>query len=175
MNARILFALAVALVLPLTTAAQSDGDARLQADILRSITGYTRLTIFDDIDVHVQNGVVTLTGRVTMGFKKDDIARRVEAVGGVRPVRNEIGVLPMSAEDDELRKRLARAIYGHPAFVRYAALPHPPIHIVVEDGRVTLAGVVPSDVDRRLARSLAAGQGERSVTCALRTERERAR
>jgi len=31
---------------------------------------------------------------------------------------------------------------------------------------------VPTEVDRALARSLAAGKGERSVTCALRTESE---
>jgi hyperosmotically inducible protein len=177
MNARIpaTLALALALWLPLPAFAQSGGDARLHAEISRSLRSYTRLTIFDDIHMQVQDGLVTLTGKVTMDVKKNEVVSRVRAVEGVRELRNEIGVLPASAEDDALRTRVARAIYGSPAFHRYAAMPHPPIHILVEDGRVTLTGVVPTEVDRALARSLAAGQGERSLMCALITDAERSR
>jgi hyperosmotically inducible protein len=170
MNARIpaTLALALTLWLPPPSLAQSDADARLQADISRSLRSYTRLTIFDDIDVEVQDGLVSLTGKVTMEFKRNEIVSRVRAIEGVRELRSDIGVLPASAEDDALRTRVARAIYGSPAFQRYAAMPHPPIHILVEYGRVTLTGVVPTEVDRALARSLASGHGERSMTCALR-------
>lgn len=172
MNARILAALALLLWLPVTVAAQSEPDARLHDSITRSLHSYTRLTIFDDVTSQVQNGVVTVAGKVTMPFKKDEIARRLADVAGVQEVHNDITVLPMSIEDDELRKRVARAIYGNSAFFRYAAMPRPPIHIVVENGDVTLMGIVPTEVDRALARSLAAGKGERSVTCALKTESE---
>ena len=173
MKTRTLAALALLLGLPMVAVSQAlDADARLQDEITRSLRSYSRLTIFDDVTAQVQNGVVILAGKVTMPFKKDEIARRAAAAAGARAVRNEIDVLPVSLEDDELRKRIARAIYGNPAFYRYAAMPHPPIHIVVENGRVTLAGVVPTDVDRALARSLANGNGERSVTCALKTEAE---
>jgi hyperosmotically inducible protein len=170
MDARIpaVLALALTLWLPPPSLAQSDEDARLQADITRSLRAYARLTIFDDINVLAQNGLVTLTGKVTMEFKRNEIVNRVRAIEGVRELRSEIGVLPSSAEDDALRTRVARAIYGSPAFHRYAAMPHPPIHILVEYGRVTLTGVVPTEVDRALARSLASGHGERSMTCALR-------
>jgi len=48
----------------------------------------------------------------------------------------------------------------------------PPIHILVERGHVTLTGVVNSNVDRMLARSLATGLGGLSVTNALRTDQE---
>ena len=51
-------------------------------------------------------------------------------------------------------------------------MPHPPIRIVVEHGAVTLTGVVPTEVDRTLARSLAAAHAEREVICALRTAGE---
>lgn len=172
MNARILAALALLLCLPAAARAQNDDDARLRDSIARSLHSYMRLTIFDDVTAHVQNAVVTLSGKVTMGFKKDDIARRLGEVAGVQEVRNEITVLPVSIQDDDLRKRVARAIYGNPAFYRYAAMPRPPIHIIVENGEVTLMGIVPTDVDRALARSLAAGKGERRVMCALRTESE---
>jgi len=78
----------------------------------------------------------------------------------------------ISPYDDELRSRIARAIYGNPSFWNYAAMAHPPIHIIVERGHVTLTGVVNSNVERMLARSLASGLGELSVTNALRTDAE---
>src|SRR3954470_10271461 len=49
---------------------------------------------------------------------------------------------------------------------------NPPIHIVVERGRVTLTGVVQSNVERMLAQSLAAQFGAFSVTNALKTDAE---
>lgn len=175
MNARIpsVLALALALWLPADVTAQTDADARLSAEIHRSLRAYARLTIFDDVQADVHDGVVTLTGRVTMAAKREELSGLVGAVEGVRELHNEIGVLPASSTDDELRKRIARAIYGSPAFRRYAAMSSPPIHILVEHGHVTLSGVVPTDVDRRLARSLAAGHGERSFACALRIEAAR--
>jgi osmotically-inducible protein OsmY len=51
-------------------------------------------------------------------------------------------------------------------------MPNPPIHIVVERGRVTLTGVVNSEVDRMLARSLAQFSGALSVTNELKTDAE---
>ena len=74
---------------------------------------------------------------------------------GVEQVDNRIEVLPVSQFDDELRFRIARAIYGNPNFWPYASMVNPPIHIIVEHGRVTLEGVVNSNVDRMLARSIA--------------------
>ena len=49
---------------------------------------------------------------------------------------------------------------------------NPPIHIVVENGNVTLTGVVNSNVERALARSLAVGFGAFSVTNDLKTDAE---
>ena len=49
---------------------------------------------------------------------------------------------------------------------------NPPIHIIVEHGRVKLTGVVNSNVERMLARSLATGLGELSVESELRTDAE---
>ena len=132
----------------------------------------SRLTIFDDISAMVENGEVAVAGKVTMPYKKNDLAKRIAAIDGVRAVRNDIDVLPVSQYDDELRYRVARAIYGNSSFWNYAAMANPPIHVIVERGRVTLAGVVNSNVERMLARSLATGQGEMSVTNSLRTDAE---
>lgn len=150
--------------------AQAPRDSALVHAVSHSITTYPRFTIFDDLSVTAQEGTVTLRGKVTMPFKRDDIQKRVERITGVDVVKNEIEVLPVSIYDEKLRRTIARAIYGNPSFWRYAAMANPPIHIVVENGRVTLTGVVSSEVDRTLARSLATGHGGFSVVNALRTD-----
>jgi hyperosmotically inducible protein len=142
-------------------------------DVSSEVRKYTRFTIFDDVRVGVaEDGVVVLSGKVTMPFKKDDIGRIVSRVDGVAAVRNELGVLPVSPYDDDLRFRIARAIYGNTNFWQYAAMANPPIHIIVERGHVTLTGVVNSNVERMLARSLATTFGAFSVKNELRTDAE---
>jgi hyperosmotically inducible periplasmic protein len=164
-----------ALLLTATVAAAAVDDRKdLQVlkDVATSVDRYTQFTVFDDVSASVKDGVVTLTGKVTMPYKRDDIAQRVAKVDGVRSVDDRIEVLPVSTFDDELRYRIARSIYGHSNFWNYAIMPNPPIHIVVEHGRVTLTGVVQSDVDRMLARSLATQFGALSVTNELKTDAE---
>lgn len=152
--------------------AQDRRDVKIADEVGRVLTRYQRLTIFDDINATIENGAVAITGKVTMPYKKDDLEKRIAAIDGVRSVRNSVGVLPVSQYDDELRYRVARAIYGNSSFWNYAAMANPPIHIIVEGGRVTLAGVVNSNVERVLARSLATGLGELSVTNALKIDAE---
>jgi hyperosmotically inducible protein len=147
-------------------------DFQVFKDVASSVERYTRFTIFDDVSANVKDGVVTLTGKVTMPFKRDDIAKRVAKVDGVREVRDQIEVLPVSQWDDELRYRISRSIYNNSNFWNYAVMANPPIHIVVERGRVTLTGVVQSNVDRMLAQSLATQFGAFSVTNALKTDAE---
>ena len=129
--------------------------------------------MFDDVQASVTQGTVTLYGKVTMPYKRDDLARRVASVPGVRQVVNRIDVLPVSRFDDDLRSRIARAIYGDPSFWHYASMANPPIHIVVQNGHVTLTGVVNNEVEKMLARSLAAtGSTAFSVTSQLKTDAE---
>ena len=60
-----------------------------------------------------------------MPYKRDDIMKRVAKVDGVREVRDNIQVLPVSQFDDGLRYRIARAIYSNPNFWNYAIRPNP--------------------------------------------------
>ena len=147
-------------------------DLQVFNDVAKSVNRYVHFTIFDDVNANVKDGVVTLTGRVTMPYKRDDIMKRVSDVGGVREVRDNIEVLPVSQSDDRLRYRIARAIYSNPNFWNYAIGPNPSIHIIVERGRVTLTGVVNSNVDRMLARSLVDQFGVMSVKNDLKTDAE---
>jgi hyperosmotically inducible protein len=147
-------------------------DAALLNDISHAVFRYDRFTIFDDVSVSVENGIVTLQGRVTMPLKRDDIEKRVSRVDGIKQVVNLLAVLPVSKNDDELRYRIARTIYGNPSFWGYATMASPPIHIIVEHGHVTLTGFVKNDVDKVLARWLATQPGVLSVTNNLKTDRE---
>ena len=153
-------------------AAQERKDLQIANDISSAVNRYANFTIFDDVTLEVNEGVVTLGGKVTMPYKRDDIGKRVAKVEGVKEIRNRIGVLPVSSWDDELRYRIARAIYGNSNFWNYAIMANPPIHIVVEHGRVRLTGVVQSNVDRMLARSLATNFNAFSVTSELKTDAE---
>ena len=147
-------------------------DGQVSGDIAAAVMHYSHFTVFDDIDAVVDNGVVTLTGKVTMPYKSDDIERRVSKVDGVREVRNAITVLPVSSYDDQLRVKVARSIYGNPNFWYYGIGANPSIHIIVEHGRVTLKGVVNGEADRRMAGLIAERFPALSVTNDLRTTAE---
>lgn len=168
-----LIAVAVALMAGVTLADTGERkDLQVFNDVAATINRYTQFTIFDNVEVDVENGAVTLTGAVTMPHKREDIEKRVAKVDGVRQVLNRITVLPASTSDDQLRYRVARAIYDNPHFWNYAIGPNPPIHIIVEHGRVTLTGVVNNDTDRLIARSLAHRFPAMSVKNELRTNAE---
>jgi osmotically-inducible protein OsmY len=165
--------IAVALLLSAAQATAEDPkDFQIFKDISAGVGRYTQFTVFDDLNATVENGVVTLTGKVTMPYKLQDIERMVARIDGVQKVNNQITVLPVSSFDEQLRYWIARSIYGNSSFWTYASMPNPPIHIVVEHQHVTLTGVVASNVERVLARSIALQSGALSVTDNLLTDAE---
>lgn len=97
------------------------------------------------------NGNVTLTGEVTNPVLKSDAGNVVKRVEGVEHVDNQIQVLPVSFFDDGLRLRLFRTIYGYPTLQKYSLGVNKPIRIIVDNGHVTLIGVVDSEMDRNVA------------------------
>ena len=145
-------------------------DQQLGERAAAAIRSYSQYTIFDHIDLNVLDGRVTLTGRVTHQLKKDEIGARVAKVQGVREVVNQVGVLPLSPLDQDLRVRIAEAIYNHPMFWHYGQMSRPPIHIIVENSRVTLEGVVSTETERNLANSRARVIGTLQVTNNLRLD-----
>jgi hyperosmotically inducible protein len=94
---------------------------------------------------------VTLSGEVTNPVLKSDAANVVKRVEGVEHVNNQIKVLPVSFFDNGSRLRLYRAIYGYGPLQRYALGVQKPIRIIVENGHVTLMGVVDNEMDKNLA------------------------
>ena len=59
-------------------------------------------------------------------------------------------MLPANQSDDRLRVQIANAIYRMPEFERYS-MADPPIHIIVNNARVILIGVVRAELEKRKA------------------------
>lgn len=158
-------------VSPAAAADQTKYDLfkRIQEQVLR----YSFFTVFDNVDAEIgDDGHVVLSGQVTGEHKPGALEKRVASIDGVTGVTNAITVLPASRFDDQLRYRVARAIYGSSTFWHYIARNNPSIHIVVDRGHVTLTGVVDSETDRRLAGVLATQFSAFSVTNELRLPHE---
>jgi len=126
-------------------------DGQLAEEVARAIRRYPRNDIFDWVDASVQNGVVTLTGAVTQPYRKTDYMKVLEEVPGVKQIENGLRVLPLSNFDDEIRRTAARAIYQDPLFAKYAHETFPPIHIIVENGKLTLKGIVATPMEKQIA------------------------
>ena len=105
---RVFVILLVALLFSPGMARAQASDDDLQRQVLGAIRGYANFTIFDDVSVAVSDRAVTLTGRVTMPFKRNDIGARVSKIDGVRDLVNDIQVLPVSIEDSRLRSAWRR-------------------------------------------------------------------
>jgi hyperosmotically inducible protein len=137
--------------------ADSSPDAQVAQKVVHEIRLYPRYTIWDNIAVRVHDGDVELQGQVNQPYKKADLTRLAQRVPGVRSVTNDIEVLPTSFFDDRIRLQVARAIYRDPMFSRYAIQAVPPIHIIVNNGHVTLEGVVNNTMEKNVA-GIRAGQ-----------------
>jgi len=141
-------------------------------DVSKTVQRYSFFTIFDSVHASVVDGVVTLDGKVTMPYKASDIAKRVANVEGVTEVVNHLEVLPVSLFDNQLRTRIARAIYSNSSLSTYGLGPNPSIHIIVEGGHVTLDGVVMNNMDRQIARTVVGSFTTFGVKNELKTDEE---
>lgn len=128
-------------------------------------------SVFDNLEYKIEGARVILSGQVVRPSIKDDAARAVKEIEGVEAVENNIEVLPLSPNDDRIRRAEFRAIYSFPSLERYAIGAVPPIHIIVKNGNVTLEGVVANQADKDAANVRANGVPDVfSVTNNLRVE-----
>jgi hyperosmotically inducible protein len=128
--------------------------------------------VFDNLAYRVDGAKVTLFGQVTRPTLKSDAENVVKRIEGVERVDNEIEVLPLSPNDERIRRAVYRAIFSKPPLQRYQMGAVPPIHIIVKNGNVTLIGVVSSDGDKNIAGLAANGvSGVFGVTNSLTVEK----
>jgi|HubBroStandDraft_2_1064218.scaffolds.fasta_scaffold682184_1 hyperosmotically inducible protein len=108
-------------------------------------------SVFDNLEYSVQGNKVVLAGQVVRPVLKDEAASAVKHIEGVEEVDNQIEVLPASNFDDQIRRAEFREIYSFPSLQRYGLGTIPGIHIIVNDGHVTLEGMVDNQTDKNLA------------------------
>jgi hyperosmotically inducible protein len=150
-------------------AQDNETTARLTKQVRHELVTLPYLTVFDDLAFRIDGDSVTLFGSVTRPILKSDAQNVVRRIEGVKRVDNQITVLPPSPNDDRLRHALYRAIYGYPALNRYAMPVLKPIRIIVNNGNVTLEGVVDTQTDKNIVNIRANGvHGVFSVTNNLR-------
>jgi hyperosmotically inducible protein len=129
----------------------SAGQDRLTREVRHQLVMLPYYSVFDNLAYRVEGNVVTLYGQVVRPTLKSDAENAVKSVEGVERVNNEIQVLPLSPMDDQTRRAEYRAIYGFADLYRYAQQAVASIHIIVDNGKVTLVGVVDSAADKNLA------------------------
>ena len=129
-------------------------DQELQRKLAEKLE-YDRVGYYDNafnyLTVGVKDGVVTVGGETYNDVGRDSALATVASVPGVKDVVDEIKVAPVSIFDDNIRLRMARAIYRDDVLGRYASDPANPIRIIVNNGNVVLYGTVESVMDKQIA------------------------
>ena len=165
LNTFLALALAVSTAPLFARAPQGDlGDA-----VRHELVMLPYYSVFDDLGYQVDGSTVILTGDVVWPVLKSDAEHAVKRIPGVANVVNNIRVLPLSPFDNQTRIAVYRSIFGFSSLYRYAMGAIPSIHIIVDNGHVTLKGVVDNEADKNMAYLRANGvPGVFSVTNDLR-------
>jgi hypothetical protein len=150
-NVLLAAALAAGVAMAKTNPQALTGDAAIAQKAAHEVRSYAYYSLWDDVGIRVKNGTVQLIGEVTQPWKKDTLGKLIGRINGVSAVDNELKVAPLSSFDDGIRLQVARAIFRDPAMSMYSIQPVPPIHILVDNGHVTLEGVVQTPMEKEIA------------------------
>jgi hyperosmotically inducible protein len=153
----IVLALASAALGRQAAAPSAAATARITKEVRHELLMLPYFSVFDNLSYKVDGYNVTLIGQVTRPTLKSDAENVVKRIEGVEHVDNQIEVLPVSPNDDRIRRAVYRAIYGYPALQKYALGVQQPIRIIVRNGNVTLEGVVDNEADKNIANIRANG------------------
>ncbi len=132
-------------------AAAAQDESSVQREVMHELRMLSNYTVFDDIKYSVEGGVVTLSGEVVNSALKSDAVGTLKHVQGVTSVVDNIKVLPLSTGDQEIRRAEYRSIYGEAQLSKYGWQSVQAIHIIVDNGHVTLEGVVDNASDKNMA------------------------
>ena len=149
-------------------------EARIAKEVRHELVMLPYYDVFDNLYYRVDGLKVTLFGQVTRPTLKNDAENVVKKIEGVENVDNQIEVLPLSPNDNRVRRATYRAIFSKAPLQRYQLSAVPPIHIIVKNGDLTLEGVIANEGDKNLAEIAAKGvHGVFSVKNNLRTDKSR--
>jgi hyperosmotically inducible protein len=141
-------------------------ESRIAREVRHELVMLPYYSVFDDLAYKVDGYTVTLYGSVVRPTLKSDAGKAVSKIEGVEKVVNNIEVLPLSPNDDQIRRAVQRAVYSQAGFFEmYGLRAVPTIHIIVKNGHVTLTGAVVNQGDKDRAGIAANGvSGVFSVT-----------
>jgi hyperosmotically inducible protein len=135
-----------------STALSQKGVDRIVKEVHHELVMLPFYGVFDNLMYKVSpDGTLTLLGEASRPTLKSDAERAVREIEGVERVDNQIKVLPVSPNDDRIRRATYRKIYGHSVLSQYQLRAVPPIHIVVDNGHVMLEGVVARQMEKQVA------------------------
>ena len=126
-------------------------QARIAKEVRHQILMLSDFGVFDNIAFGLRGYDVMLVGQVRQPLLKSEAERVVKKIEGVERVENRIEVLPLSPNDDRLRRDVFNAIYRYGPLQHYGVGSNRPIHIIVNRGHVTLEGVVDRQADKNIA------------------------
>jgi hyperosmotically inducible protein len=171
-GAAVLLLAAAAVAAPGPAPDPNDTNPKMSDQVRKALVTLPYYGVFDNLEYKIDGSTITLSGQVVRPTTRSDAEHRVAKIEGVDRVVNNIEVLPLSSFDDSIRARTYRAVFRTGSLYRYAMGANPSIHIVVDNGRVTLEGVVSNKMDGQLAYMAANGvPGVFHVTNNLRVER----
>ncbi|MDP9147295.1 MAG: BON domain-containing protein [Acidobacteriota bacterium] len=133
------------------------GNKNLIREVRHQLVLLPYYSVFDNLGFRVEGDTIILEGQVVRPTLKSDAENAVKSIESVGRVVNNIEILPTSPMDDQLRRAEYRALFSEPALSRYAESAVPSIHIIVNNGHVTLEGLVDSEGDKNIANIRANG------------------
>ncbi len=126
--------------------------SRLARQVRHELIMLSNYSVFDDLEFQITGiDTVVLSGQVTRPVLKNEAESAIRQLEGVGKVVDKIEVLPLSPSDDRIRIAAYRAIFSKQGLDRYSLLAVPSIHIIVNNGNITLVGVVANQADKDLA------------------------
>jgi BON domain len=136
-----------------------ENETQIAREVRHNLLMLPYYSIWDDLSFSLNGSVVTLQGSCPPEPPWDirsDAAAAAKRAKGVTQVINNIKLLPLSPLDWQIRRAEEKAIYGDPEIgTRYGYQALPSIHIIVDNGHVTLVGVVDDQFDDTLIRTRA--------------------
>jgi hyperosmotically inducible protein len=131
--------------------ASQASNENLQREVQHQLRMLNYYTVFDNLEFSVEGDRVTLQGEVTRPEAKSEAIAVVKKIPGVAEVQDNIKVLPLSNDDDRIRREAYRSIYGDSQLSKYGFKSVQSIHIIVDNGHISLEGFVDTQADKNVA------------------------
>jgi osmotically-inducible protein OsmY len=120
-------------------------DPDIKANVMNALQNLSGLDL-QQVSVSAQNGHVTIEGSAPTFWTKDRAERLIALLPGILEIRNKLVVVPThNILDESIAHSIAQA------FERNGSIDTESILLTVENGIVTLSGIVPNWAARQAA------------------------